>query len=151
MSKNQGRMQVVALQTSLAAALSDNRQLSEALGELGYCHAQQTTFITDVASGPDGLISRDILFNETKHALAEAVDTNKRLTEDLEFQAHRYMLLQAEAGAKGKALAALSVEYRSEVERLKARVNTVLTGGRIVAATLAIAVVGLSLQVAGVF
>lgn len=148
MSKKNGNMHIVALQTSLAAVQHERDQLAVALAELGYCHEQQTNFITNEASRSTSV---DFLFGEAKVALAEAVETNKRLTDDLEFQAHRYTLLQAEAGAKGKALAALSAEYQSEVERLKARVNTVLTGGRLVAAVLAIAVAGLSLQVAGVF
>lgn len=147
MAKKNGNMHIVALQTSLAAALADNQKLSDSLAELGYCHAQQTAFITDAHSGPDGLISKDILFNENKIALAEAVETNKQLTEDLEFQAHRYTLLQKEVRSRSVAL----VDATQDIERLKARVNTVLTGGRLVAAVLAIAVVGLSLQLAGVF
>lgn len=147
MSKNNGRMQVVALQTSLAAALADNQQLSEALRELGYCHAQQAAFITDSASGPDGLISREILFNENKIALAEAVETNKRLTEDLEFQAHRYTLLQGEVRSRSVAL----VDAAQEINRLKIRVNNMWLGGRVVVAVLAIPLVALSLKLAGVF
>lgn len=147
MSKKNGNMHIVALQTSLAAALADNQKLSDSLAELGYCHAQQTAFITDNVSGPGGLICQDILFNENKIALAEAIETNKQLTSDLEFQAHRYTLLQGEVKSRSVAL----VDAAQEISRLKARVNAVLTGGRIVAAVLAIAVAGLSLQVAGVF
>lgn len=151
MSKTNGRMHIVALQSTIGSLEADKLALSQALAELGYCHDQQTAFITASMSGADGLICKDILLGESKAALAEAVETNKQLTEELEFQAHRYQLLQAESGSKGKALASLSEQYRTEVLRLKARVNTVLTGGRIVAAVLAIAVAGLSLQVAGVF
>ena len=91
MRKN-NRMQVVALQTDLGKALAEKLALQTALAELGYCHEQQTKFITDSMSGPDGAISRDILFAENKAALVEAVETNKRLIDDAAFQAHRYTL-----------------------------------------------------------
>ena len=76
---------VVKLEASVAS-------LQGALHELGYCHEQTTQWITDNASGADGLISTRILFEENKVALAEAIATNKRLTDDAEFQAHRYTL-----------------------------------------------------------
>lgn len=88
----QNRMHVVALQTTIGQLSSDKLALQTALAELGYCHEQTTQWITDNASGADGLISTRLLFEENKAALAEAIETNKRLTDDAEFQAHRYTL-----------------------------------------------------------
>lgn len=147
MSKTNGRMHIVALQSTIGSLEADKLALSQALAELGYCHDQQTAFITASMSGADGLICKDILLGESKAALAEAVETNKQLTDDLEFQAHRYGLLQNEVRSRSLAL----VGAEQENNRLKARVNMVLTGGRIVAAVLALAVAGLAVQLAGVF
>ena len=88
----QNRMHVVALQTTIGQLNSDKLALQTALAELGYCHEQTTQWITDNASGADGLISTRLLFEENKAALAEAIETNKRLTDDAEFQAHRHQL-----------------------------------------------------------
>lgn len=86
----QNRMHIVALQTTIGQLSSDKLALQTALAELGYCHEQQTKFITDSMSGADGAISKDLLLQESKAALAEAIETNKRLTGDAEFQAHRH-------------------------------------------------------------
>ena len=88
----QNRMHIVALQTTIGQLNSDKLALQAALAELGYCHEQQTKFITDSMSGADGAISQTLLLQESKAALAEAIETNKRLTEDAEFQAHRHQL-----------------------------------------------------------
>lgn len=104
MSKTNGRMHVVALQSTIGALEADKLALSQALAELGYCHDQQTAFITASMSGPDGAISKDILLTEAKAALAEAVETNKQLTEELEYQAHRYTLLNERNGHQGRTI-----------------------------------------------
>lgn len=91
MSKKQGSY-IGALKVTVANLTSDKLALQTALDALGYCHEQQTKFITDSMSGADGAISKDLLLQEAKAALAEAVETNKRLTEDAEFQAHRHQL-----------------------------------------------------------
>lgn len=104
----QNRMHIVALQTTLGRLTSEKLALQAALVELGYCHEQQTKFITDSMSGPDGAISRDTLFAENTAALAEAVETNKQLTEDLEFQEHRYDLQKKALGQANKTCAALA-------------------------------------------
>lgn len=88
----QNRMHIVALQTTIGQLSSDKLALQTALAELGYCHEQQTKFITDSMSGPDGSISQTLLLQEAKAALAEAIETNKQLTDDAEFQQHRYQL-----------------------------------------------------------
>jgi hypothetical protein len=118
MRKN-NRMQVVALQTSIGTLTSEKLALQTALAELGYCHEQQTKFITDSMSGADGAISRDILFAESKAALAEAVETNKRLTDDLEFQEFRYEGQKKALGQANKTCASLA-SIRDSLEcRLK--------------------------------
>ena len=88
----QNRMHIVALQTTIGNLTTEKLVLAEALDKLGYCHAQQAKFITDSTSGPNGSISQATLFREAKAALAEAIETNKRLTDDAEFQAHRHQL-----------------------------------------------------------
>lgn len=105
MSRKNQNMHVVALQTTVGQLTADKLALTQALAELGYCHEQQTAFITESMSGPTGCISKETLLLEAKASLAEAVDTNKRLTGDLAYQEHRYSLLQKEVGAKGRALA----------------------------------------------
>lgn len=91
MSKKQGSY-IGALKVTVANLTSDKLALQTALDALGYCPEQQTKFITDSMSGADGAISKDLLLQEAKAALAEAVETNKRLTDDAEFQAHRHQL-----------------------------------------------------------
>lgn len=91
MSKKQGSY-IGALKVTVANLTSDKLALQTALDALGYCHEQQTKFITDSMSGADGAISKDLLLQESKAALAEAIETNKRLTEDAEFQAHRHQI-----------------------------------------------------------
>ncbi|ARB30322.1 hypothetical protein HOS87_gp11 [Pseudomonas phage phiNV3] len=88
----QNRMHIVALQTTLGRLTSEKLALQAALDALGYCHEQQTKFITDSMSGADGAISQTLLLQESKAALAEAIQTNKRLTEDAEFQAYRHQV-----------------------------------------------------------
>lgn len=104
MSKTNGRMHIVALQSTIGALEADKLALSQALAELGYCHDQQTAFITASMSGPDGAISTEIMLRESKAALAEAVETNKQLTEELEYQAHRYTLLNERNGHQGRTI-----------------------------------------------
>lgn len=118
MAKN-NRMHVVALQSSIGTLTSEKLALQTALNELGYCHEQQTKFITDSMSGPDGAISRDILFAENKEALAEAVETNKQLTGDLEFQEHRYKLQGERVRQLGYACNALEDQRATLRQRLK--------------------------------
>lgn len=91
MAKKQGSY-IGALKVTVAKLTSDKLALQTALTELGYCHEQQTKFITDSMSGADGAISQTLLLQEAKAALAEAITTNKRLTDDAEFQAHRHQI-----------------------------------------------------------
>lgn len=105
--KHNSRMHIVALQNDLGVVTAERDALQVALSELGYCNDQQAAFISSSFSGPDGLISKDILLTESKAALAEAVSTNKRLTEDLEFQQHRYDLLGQDKAALGRTCRAL--------------------------------------------
>lgn len=112
MRKN-NRMQVVALQTTIGTLTSEKLALTEALQELGYCHDQQTAFITDSMSGPDGAISQGLLLQEAKASLAEAIETNKSLTDDLEFQAYRYENLKKSHAQLGRSCFDLSNEKES--------------------------------------
>jgi hypothetical protein len=107
MSKN-NRMHVVALQTTVAQLTSDKAALAQALGELGYCHDQQTAFITASMSGADGVISQATLLAEAKAALAEAVSTNKTLCDDIEFQEFRFEGQKQLVGQLGKTCADLT-------------------------------------------
>jgi hypothetical protein len=100
MSKKNRNMHVVALQTTLATVQAEKAALAETLATLGYCHEQQTLFITESMSGPDGVISKETL-------LREAVNTNKDLTDELEFQAHRYGLQKKALGHANKTCAQL--------------------------------------------
>lgn len=118
MSKH-NRMHVVALQTDLGKALAEKQALQIALAELGYCHEQQTKFITDNMSGADGAISRDILFAENKAALAQAIEINKGLTDDLEFQEFRYEGQKKALGQANKTCATLTDQRDSLECRLK--------------------------------
>lgn len=104
MRKNNNRMQVVALQTTIGQLQAEKLGLSTALAELGYCHDQQTAFITASMSGPHGQISNGVLLREAQAALAEAVATNKDLTEELEFQAHRYDTIKGSLGHSNRGL-----------------------------------------------
>ena len=103
---------VVKLEASVAS-------LQGALQELGYCHAQTTQWITDNASGADGLISTRILFEENKAALAEAIETNKRLTDDAEFQAHRYTIQSNRLAQTARCAADTSDRLRATEHRLE--------------------------------
>lgn len=145
MRKN-NRMQVVALQTDLGKALAEKLALQTALAELGYCHEQQTKFITDSMSGPDGAISRDILFAENKAALAEAVETNKQLTEDLEFQEHRYTLQSNRLAQTARCAADTSDRLKATERRLDKALRVVVTGSLVLLAGL----LGTAVHVLGV-
>lgn len=114
----QNRMHVVALQTTIGQLNSDKLALQTALDALGYCHEQQTKFITDSMSGADGAISKDLLLQESKAALAEAIETNKRLTEDAEFQAHRYTLQSNRLAQTARCAADTSDRLRATERRL---------------------------------
>lgn len=118
MSKKNRNMHVVALQTTVAQLTAEKLALTEALGELGYCHDQQTAFITESMSGPHGALSQDLLLREAKAALAEAIETNKGLTDDVEFQEYRYKNLLKSHGQLGRTCYDLS----NEREALKHRV-----------------------------
>lgn len=96
MSKKQG-LYIGALKTTVANLEADKRALTEALENLGYCHEQQTKFITEASSGPNGAISQGLL-------LQEAITTNKRLTEEREYQDHRYTLLQERNGQQCRTI-----------------------------------------------
>lgn len=110
MSKKNRNMHVVALQTTVATLTAEKLALTEALGQLGYCHEQQTTFITESMSGPHGALSLDLLLREAKAALAEAIETNKGLTDDVEFQEYRYKNLLKSHGQLGRTCYDLSNE-----------------------------------------
>lgn len=140
MRKN-NRMQVVALQTSIGTLTSEKLALQTALSELGYCHEQQTKFITDSMSGADGAISQTILLQETKAALAEAIETNKRLTDDLEFQEFRYEGQKKALGQANKTCATLTDQRDSLECRLK--------WARIVGLGACVLAIGQALQNAG--
>lgn len=115
----QNRMHIVALQTTIGQLSSDKLALQTALAELGYCHEQTTQWITDNASGADGLISTRLLFEESKVALAEAIETNKRLTEDAEFQAHRYTLQSNRLAQTARCAADTSDRLQATERRLE--------------------------------
>lgn len=114
----QNRMHIVALQTTIGQLSSDKLALQTALAELGYCHEQTTQWITDNASGADGLISTRLLFEENKVALAEAIATNKRLTDDADFQAHRYTLQSNRLAQTARCAADTSDRLRATERRL---------------------------------
>lgn len=114
----QNRMHIVALQTTIGQLSSDKLALQTALDELGYCHEQTTQWITDNASGADGLISTRLLFEENKVALAEAIATNKRLTDDADFQAHRYTLQSNRLAQTARCAFAASDRLRAAERRL---------------------------------
>lgn len=142
----QNRMHVVALQTTIGQLNSDKLALQTALDALGYCHEQQTKFITDSMSGADGAISKDLLLQESKAALAEAIETNKHLTDDAEFQAHRYTLQSNRLAQTARCAADTSdrlvaTEYRLAVARL-------IIGG--LGLTLAAGLLGTAVHVLGV-
>lgn len=115
----QNRMHVVALKTTIGKLTAEKLALQVALDELGYCHDQQTAFITASMSGVDGLICKDILLAESKAALAEAIETNKRLTEDAEFQAHRYTLQSNRLAQTARCAADLTDRVRATERRLE--------------------------------
>ena len=115
----QNRMHVVALQTTIGQLNSDKLALQTALDALGYCHEQQTKFITDSMSGADGAISKDLLLQESKAALAEAIETNKRLTDDAEFQEHRYTLQSNRLAQTARCAADTSDRLRATERRLE--------------------------------
>ena len=118
MSKNQGSY-IGALKVTVANLTSDKLALQTALDALGYCHEQQTKFITDSMSGADGAISKDLLLQESKAALAEAIETNKRLTEDADFQAHRYTLQSNRLAQTARCAADTSDRLRATERRLE--------------------------------
>lgn len=117
MSKKQGSY-IGALKVTVANLTSDKLALQTALDALGYCHEQQTKFITDSMSGADGAISQGLLLQESKVALAEAIETNKRLTEDAEFQAHRYTLQSNRLAQTARCAADTSDRLRATERRL---------------------------------
>lgn len=137
MSKKNRNMHVVALQTTVANLTAEKLALTEALDQLGFCHEQQTAFITEAASGPDGSISQAFL-------LQEAVHTNKRLTDDLEFQNYRYENLQKSHGQLGRTCYDLSNE-REQLKHTVYWLKRVAIGGAIILtgmSALAIQIVG---------
>lgn len=123
----QNRMHVVALQTTIGKLAAEKLALQVALDELGYCHDQQTAFITASMSGADGLICKDILLAESKAALAEAIKVNTGLTSDAEFQSHRYKL-QAERLAQTARCAADQTDRVRATERRLAIAYRVIGG-----------------------
>lgn len=142
----QNRMHIVALQTTIGQLSSDKLALQTALAELGYCHEQTTQWITDNASGADGLISTRLLFEENKVALAEAVETNKRLTDDAEFQAHRYTLQSNRLAQTARCAADTSDRLRATERRLEVAYRVV--GG--LSLTLLAGLLGTAVHVLGV-
>lgn len=114
----QNRMHVVALQTTIGKLAAEKLALQVALDELGYCHDQQTAFITASMSGADGLICKDILLAESKAALAEAVKVNSGLTSDAEFQSHRYKLQAERLAQTARCAADLTERVRATERRL---------------------------------
>lgn len=115
----QNRMHIVALQTTIGQLSSDKLALQTALDALGHCHEQQTKFITDSMSGADGAISQGLLLQEAKAALAEAIGTNKRLTDDADFQAHRYTLQSNRLAQTARCAADTSDRLRATERRLE--------------------------------
>lgn len=137
MAKN-NRMHVVALQTSIGTLTSEKLALQTALNELGYCHEQTTQWITDNASGAGGLISTRILFEENKAALAEAIEANRHLTDDAEFQAHRYTLQSNRLAQTARCAADTSDRLYATEKRLhKARCVVVGMSAAILVVTVA--------------
>lgn len=114
----QNRMHVVALQTTIGKLTAEKLALQVALDELGYCHDQQTAFITASMSGADGLICKDILLAESKAALAEAIKVNTGLTSDAEFQSHRYKLQSERLAQTARCAADLTDRVRAAERRL---------------------------------
>lgn len=125
----QNRMHVVALQTTIGQLNGDKLALQTALDALGYCHEQQTKFITDSMSGADGAISKDLLLQEAKAALAEAIETNKRLTDDAEFQAHRYTLQSNRLAQTARCAADTSDRLRATESHLDSAHNGLIASG----------------------
>lgn len=123
----QSRMHVVALQTTIGKLTAEKLALQVALDELGYCHDQQTAFITASMSGPDGSISQHTLLAESKAALAEAVKVNTDLTSDAEFQSHRYKL-QAERLAQTARCCRELGDELSATERRRETAYRVVSG-----------------------
>jgi len=142
----QNRMHIVALQTTIGNLTAEKLALAEALGKLGYCHEQQTNFITDRMSGPFGSISLSTLFHETKAALAEAIETNKRLTDDAEFQQHRYALQSNRLAQTARCAADTSDRLRATERRLEVAYRVV--GG--LSLTLLAGLLGTAVHVLGV-
>lgn len=132
----QNRMHVVALQTTIGQLNSDKLALQAALAELGYCHEQQTKFITDSMSGADGAISKDLLLQEAKAALAEAIATNKRLTDDADFQAHRYTLQSNRLAQTARCAADTGDRLRATERRLDKALRVVVAGSLVLLAGL---------------
>ena len=143
----QDRMHIVALQTTIGQLSSDKLALQTALDELGYCHEQTTQWITDNASGADGLISTRLLFEENKVALAEAIETNKRLTDDADFQAHRYTLQSNRLAQTARCAFAASDRLRAAERRLEVAYRVV--GG--LSLTLLAGLLGTAVHALGVF
>ena len=142
MSKKQGSY-IGALKVTVSKLTADNQALAQSLAQLGYCHEQQTKFITDSTSGPHGTISQALLFNEAKAALAEAIETNKQLTEDAEFQQHRYKLQAERVGQLGRTCASLTDERDSLRKRLKT--------AKVIGLFACVLAIGQALQNAGLF
>lgn len=115
MSKKQG-MYIGILKREINVLKGDKEALEYALQELGYCSEQQANFITSMSS--EG-ICKDQLLAESKAALAEAVATNKRLTDDLEFQEHRYRVQGERLKQTGKACRDLEDTRNHLTKRLK--------------------------------
>ena len=118
MSKKQGSY-IGALKVTVANLTRDKQALQVALDELGYCHDQQTAFITASMSGADGLICKDILLAESKAALAEAIKVNTGLTSDAEFQSHRYKLQAERLAQTARCAADLTDRVRATERRLE--------------------------------
>ena len=135
MSKKQGSY-IGALKVTVANLTSDKLALQTALDALGYCHEQQTKFITDSMSGADGAISKDLLLQESKAALAEAVATNKRLTDDADFQAHRYTLQSNRLAQTARCAADTSDRLRATERRLDKALRVVVAGSLVLFAGL---------------
>lgn len=132
----QNRMHIIALQTTIGNLTTEKLVLTEALDKLGYCHAQQAKFITDSTSGPNGSISQATLFREAKAALAEAIETNKQLTDDAEFQQHRYALQSNRLAQTARCAADTSDRLRATERRLDKARRVVVAGSLVLFAGL---------------
>lgn len=146
----QNRMHIVALQTTIGNLTTEKLVLTEALDKLGYCHAQQAKFITDSTSGPNGSISQATLFREAKAALAEAIETNKHLTDDAEFQQHRYQLQGERVAQLGRACSVAAnnlLEVNAERTALRKRLKI----AKLVGLAACVLAIGQALQNAGLF